>query len=99
MYDTPHQIYLEFLSEHGLFGSVILISSLFYLLFKILIEILKSRNHIQIGCFVYILSNFLPVIPSGSFFSSFTATLFWLNFSIMYACNKNTNVFFKSHKT
>lgn len=91
----PHQIYLEFLSEHGLFGSVILISSLFYLLFKILIEILKSRNHIQIGCFVYILSNFLPVIPSGSFFSSFTATLFWLNFSIMYACNKNTNVFLK----
>ena len=93
----PHQIYFEFLSEHGLFGTIILISSIFYLLFKILMEIIKSRNNIQIGCFVYILSNFLPFIPSGSFFSSFTATLFWLNFSIMFACNKKTNIFTKNH--
>ncbi len=95
----PHQIYFELLSEHGLFGTTILLSLIFYLLFKILIEVLKSRNHIQIGCFVYILSNFLPVIPSGSFFSSFSATLFWLNFSIMYACNQKTNIFLKNHKT
>ena len=31
----PHQLYLELLSEHGLFGSTIILSIFFYLMFKI----------------------------------------------------------------
>ena len=89
----PHQIYFEFLSEHGLFGSLIILSIFFYLLFKILIEILISRNYLQVGTFIFILVSFLPLIPSGSFFSHFSISLFWLNFSIMFACNEKTNIF------
>ena len=40
----PHQIYIEFLSEHGLIGTVILLSIFFYLIFRILRIILKSKN-------------------------------------------------------
>ena len=91
----PHQIYIELLSEHGLVGSIILLSIFFYLIFKNLKIIILSRNSIQLGCFTYLIINFLPILPSGSFFNDFSSTLFWINLSIMYACNKKTNIFTK----
>ena len=91
----PHQIYIEFLSEHGLIGSIILLSIFFTLIFKNLKIIIMSRNSIQLGCFVYLVINFMPILPSGSFFNDFSSTLFWINLSIMYACNKKTNIFNK----
>ncbi len=91
----PHQIYIELLSEHGLVGTIILLSIFFYLIFKNLKIIIISRNSIQLGCFTYLVINFLPILPSGSFFNDFSSTLFWINLSIMYACNKKTNIFQK----
>ena len=91
----PHQIYIEFLSEHGLVGTIILLSIFFYLIFKNLKIIILSRNSIQLGCFTYLILNFMPVLPSGSFFNDFSSTLFWINLSIMYACNEKTNIFSK----
>ena len=92
----PHQIYLEFLSEHGVIGTLILLGIIFYLLFKNLKIILLSRNLLQIGCFCYLLTVFLPLLPGGSFFSDFNATMFWINFSLFYASNLNTNIFTKT---
>ena len=89
----PHQIYIEFLSEHGIFGTVIILSIIFYLMFRILKVIIRSQNYVQIGAFIFILINFIPLLPSGSFFSDFNLTLFMTNFSLMYAINKNTNIF------
>ena len=89
----PHQIYIEFLAEHGIVGSVILFSIFFLLFFKVLKNIFITKNYIQIGCFIFVLTVFIPLIPSGSFFSDFNATLFWINMSIMYACSKKTNIF------
>ncbi len=91
----PHQIYIEFLSEHGLVGTIILLSIFFYLIFKNLKIIILSRNSIQLGCFTYLILNFMPILPSGSFFNDFSSTLFWMNLSIMYACNEKTNIFSK----
>lgn len=89
----PHQIYFEILSEHGLIGSIIIFGIFFYLMFRVLKEILITRNMIQICCFSYVFINFIPILPSGSFFSDFNSTLFWLNFSIMFASNQKTNIF------
>ena len=89
----PHQIYIEFLAEHGLLGTAVVLILLFYLIFKNLKIYLESENLLQLGCFIYLLMNFLPLLPSGSFFNDFNLTLFWLNFSLMYACNKKTNFF------
>ena len=91
----PHQIYLEFLSEHGLIGTTILLLTFFILIFQNLKVIILSQNYIQIGAFLYLLSTFLPLIPSGSFFTDFNMTLFFINFSLMYSVGKNTNIFFK----
>ncbi len=91
----PHQIYIELLSEHGVVGTMIILSIIFYLLFRLLGQIIKSQNQLQIGAFVFILINFVPLLPSGSFFSDFNLTLFMINFSLMYAVNKKTNIFQK----
>ncbi len=89
----PHQIYIEFISEHGILGTLICLSLLFYLIFKNLKIIINSKNFIQAGAFIYMITNFLPIIPSGSFFSDFNITFFMINFSLMYAVNKKTNIF------
>ena len=92
----PHQIYFEFLSEHGAVGSIILLIILFKLIFSKLKIILKSENYLQLGCFIYLLVIFIPIIPSGAFFGDQVQTLFWLNLSILYASNLETNIFNKT---
>ena len=93
----PHQVYFELLSEHGIIGFIFILGIFFFLMFKILKLILMSRNYIQIGAFIFIVINFIPFLPGGSFFSDFNMTLFWINFSIMFACSKKTNIFAKNH--
>jgi O-antigen ligase len=79
----PHQIYLELLSEHGIVGTLIILYVIFYILIGNIKVFLVKRNYIHLATIAFILSTFLPIIPSGSFFVSFDATIFWLNFSIM----------------
>lgn len=89
----PHQIYIEFLAEHGIVGTLILISIFFALMFKILLNIFNSKNYIQIGSFCFIIFVFTPLLPSGAFFNDFNSTILWLNISIMFASCKKTNIF------
>ena len=94
----PHQIYFEFLSEHGIVGTLILLSILFYLIFRLLKVILISKNYIQLGSFLYLILVFAPFLPGGSFFNDFNSTIFWINFSLLYALNENTNIFNQESK-
>ena len=91
----PHQVYIEMLSEHGIIGTIIILSIFFYLAFSIIRKIIDSRNYVQVGCLVFLLINFIPVLPSGAFFNNYSITLFMINFSLMYAVNKQTNIFSK----
>ena len=70
----------------------------FKLIFKNLREIIGSQNYLQIGAFTFLISNFLPLLPSGAFFSDFNISLFILNLSILYAVNEKTNIFFIKKK-
>ena len=79
----PHQIYLELLSEHGLVGFFAIISVIFIILFKSFKIYSKSKNMIHLASILFILSQFLPLIPSGSFFAAWGSTIFWLNFAIL----------------
>ncbi len=77
----PHQIHFEFLSEIGLFGYLLIMG---YLVFCIIRGINLFRKYNDIFIFsssIFMLISILPIIPSGSFFTSFTATIFWINFS------------------
>ncbi len=87
----PHQIYFEFLSEHGIIGTVAILAIIFYSIYKSLIIYKKNNNLIHLGSIIFIILTFVPALPSGSFFTSFAATIFWINFSIMIFFNlKNT---------
>lgn len=79
----PHQIFFEFLSEHGIIGTTTILSIIFYSIYKSLAVYKKKKNLIHLGSIVFIISTFIPILPSGSFFTSFAATIFWINFSIM----------------
>ena len=49
----PHQVFIEMLSEHGIIGTTIILSIIFYLMFRIIREIIESRNYIQAGCLAF----------------------------------------------
>ena len=84
----PHQIYLELISEHGIIGSVIILIAIFYSIFKSFIIYSKKKNFIHLGAILFVASTFIPIIPSGSFFTSFDATIFWFNYGVMLSYNK-----------
>ena len=92
----PHQTYFEFLAEHGLLGSVVLLFIFYSLIFGKLKSILDTRNYIQLGCLMFLMTSFIPLLPSGAFFSDYALTLFWLNLSLMYSVEKKTNVYSSS---
>jgi len=89
----PHQIYFEFLAEHGFIGSMILLFILFNLVFSKIKIILNYKNYLQLGCLIFLITSFIPFLPSGAFFADYNLTIFWVNLSIMYAVEKKTNVY------
>tara|TARA_Y100000591_G_scaffold147912_1_gene127088 strand:+ start:2063 stop:3139 length:1077 start_codon:yes stop_codon:yes gene_type:complete len=89
----PHQIYFEFLSEHGLFGSIILFFIFYKLIFSKYREIFKNNNYISLGSFSYIIITFIPLLPGGAFFSDYMLTIFMINLSVFYASNQRLNIF------
>ena len=91
----PHQTYFELLSEHGLFGSIIILFIFYKLVLSKLFFHFKSINYIQIGTSIYITLIFLPLLPSGAFFSDYSITLIGLNLGLFYATNNKLNIFSK----
>ena len=93
----PHQIYFDFLAEHGFIGSIIILSIFFKLIFDLLKKISINRNKLQFASFIYILIVFIPILPSGAFFSDYLSTLFFINFSLLFCADKNSNLFCKNN--
>ena len=79
----PHQIHHELLSETGIFGYlcflIFLVLSLYYGIKSYLI----NKNLYLLSSIIFILTSVLPILPSGSFFSTYTGGIFWLNYAIM----------------
>ncbi len=79
----PHELYYEFLSETGLFG---LVSFLIFILSSIILSIknyFKEKNIYQFSAIIFVTLSILPIIPTGSFLSTYTSSIFWINFAIM----------------
>ena len=85
----PHQIYFEILSELGIIGFLVFFGIFFLIIFKKFFIFFKVNDYQLLTATLYVLIVFLPLIPSGSFFTSFSATIFWLNFSFMIRNNFN----------
>ena len=81
----PHQLHMQFLSETGLFGYVSFLILIIGSVFLGIKEYLKSKNLYLLSSIIFIISTLIPIIPSGSFFSTFSGGIFWINFIIMSA--------------
>lgn len=79
----PHNIYIELISDTGVFGFVIfLILCLYYLFYSIKNN--WGKNDLSISIVNCLFLTFLfPLKPHGSLFSTSTAFIFWFIFSLL----------------
>ena len=73
----PHQIWYELLTEHGIFGTLLICICLILIIINRFKE--RNINLINLMSLLYLLSVFIPILPSGSFFNSYNSTMFWTN--------------------
>ena len=90
----PHQLHWELLSETGLFGYSVFIIFFIFIFMSSIKSLIIQFNLYQLSSMLFIMASVLPLIPSGSFFTTYGATLFWINFSVMISAegNRNTNI-------
>ena len=79
----PHQVHFEFLSELGLLGYLSFFIFFIYSIFVGIKLFLLKNNFYQLSGMLFIFTSLIPFIPSGSFFTTYGAALFWINFSFL----------------
>ena len=79
----PHQIYLEILSEVGLFGSIYFFFIIFYPIYISVKYLIKNRNTFVLSHLLLHIFFIMPILPSGSFFGTNYGVPFWFNLSIL----------------
>ena len=89
----PHQTYFELLSEHGLFGTILILLIFYNLIVSKNLKDLNKESYLHKGSLIYLFLIFLPIIPSGSFFSDHLLTILAINLSIFYGSSKKLNIF------
>jgi len=89
----PHNYYLELLSEAGIVGTSLMIifflilikNSFFYLIkFK---RITDPEKYLLISFIIVFLLEIWPIRSSGSFFSTWNSTFFWLSVAMLFTTN------------
>lgn len=84
----PHQIYLEIISEVGLFGSIYFFFVIFYPVYISVKNLIKSKNSFLLSHLLLHIFFVMPVLPSGSFFGTNYGIPFWFNLSILLYLSK-----------
>ena len=85
----PHQTHIEILSELGIIGYISFII-FFFLNFINFKKNLDDKNkYFKLAGLLFVITSFIPFLPSGSFFTSHGAALFWMNFGIMSLLKNN----------
>ena len=85
----PHQIHHEFLSETGIFGYLSFLTFIILSLWFAIKDYSKNKNIYQLAAIIFIGSNLIPYLPSGSFLSTFNSGFFWINYAVMISYIKN----------
>jgi len=88
----PHQFHFEILATLGLPGYLFICLFLLYFLIKSFRFYINQKNYITLSSSLFIFVFLIPLLPTGSFFTTYGASMFWLNFSLMNLGNfKNMN--------
>ena len=81
-------MHLELLSETGLLGYLAFFILTLYSIYYSIKNYLIHKNNYQFAAILFIISSIIPLIPSGSLFSTFNGGIFWFNFALMLSFNK-----------
>jgi len=79
----PHQIHYELLAETGSLGYLSFILFIIMSLMLFFKNFKNNKNIYEFSAMLFVIISLIPLVPSGSFFSTYTAGLFWFNYSIM----------------
>tara|TARA_B100001939_G_scaffold236261_1_gene203739 strand:- start:64 stop:1320 length:1257 start_codon:yes stop_codon:yes gene_type:complete len=79
----PHQVHFEVLAELGTIGYLYFIFFMVVSIFKSIISYRNKKDYFVLSGMLYVITILLPILPSGSFFTSFGATVFWVNYAFM----------------
>jgi len=91
----PHQIHLEILSETGIFGFIAFFLFIAGSAYVGIRNYLKTNNALILSGILFVLASVLLPLPSGSFFTTFTATIFWINYGVMISKQNLITKFYK----
>jgi hypothetical protein len=72
-------------------GYLIIVFTIFNILFNSFRVYRKTGDLIHLASILFVLTFFIPLLPTGSFFSTFNGTIFWINFSIAHAFSQKSN--------
>ena len=76
----PHQIHFEILSEIGLIGYILIMLNFIN---RIYVNRSSKKNFLSKSSILFLIATLIPILPSGSFFSSHTAVIFWINYAFL----------------
>ena len=79
----PHQLHYEFLAETGIFGYLCFLIFILISLYFSIKSYLFKRNIFQLSGIMFVAISVLPLLPSGSFLSTYNSSIFWINYAIM----------------
>jgi O-antigen ligase len=79
----PHNFVFELLSDSGLFSPIILFISLSLIIFYKIRSL--ENKFLKSVIITYTILFFFPLIPTGSFFTSFHMTLSWFSLGFLYS--------------
>ena len=81
----PHNYYLEFLAETGIVGTFLLVAFFFFIIKNSLSYLIKNKKKINfiLPIFIIFFIEIWPLRSSGSFFTTWGATFFWINTAIL----------------
>lgn len=74
----PHNTFLELLSETGIFGIILYLLFIFFFFWENNIRISKKLKANAYGLMAFILLSLVPILPSGSLFTTWNASFFWI---------------------
>ena len=84
----PHQIHLEFLSETGLIGYISWITFIILSIISAVRRLTLMFNYLSLAGLLYVIAYIFIPLPTGSFFSTYPATIFWINYALMMSNNE-----------